>query len=61
MRTLVLGLAGNLVALQLFGLTDAVSLGAKVGWFFWFTLGLILAIRAVVQRQQDTACEATVC
>jgi putative inorganic carbon (HCO3(-)) transporter len=58
MRTLVLGLGGNLLALQLFGLTDTVSLGAKVGWFFWFTLGLILAITGIVRPTGETTSES---
>lgn len=43
-RTLCLGLWGSLVAVHLFGLTDAIALGAKVGLFFWWNLGLIAAI-----------------
>jgi putative inorganic carbon (HCO3(-)) transporter len=41
---LALGLGGNLVALHLFGMTDAVALGTKVGLFFWLDLGLIGAL-----------------
>jgi O-antigen ligase len=42
-RLLVLGLAGGLFAHLLYGLTDAVALGAKPGLLFWMLLGLIAA------------------
>jgi putative inorganic carbon (hco3(-)) transporter len=45
---LVLGLWGNLVAVHVFGLADAISLGAKVGLFFWWNLGLISAFHRCV-------------
>jgi putative inorganic carbon (HCO3(-)) transporter len=41
---LALGLWGNLLAVHLFGLADAIALGAKVGLLFWLTLGLIAAL-----------------
>jgi len=41
---LALGLWANLVAIHVFGLVDAISLGAKVGLFFWWDLGLIAAL-----------------
>jgi putative inorganic carbon (HCO3(-)) transporter len=41
---LVLGLGGGLLAHLLYGLTDAVSLGAKPGILFWMLLGLITAL-----------------
>jgi cellulose synthase/poly-beta-1,6-N-acetylglucosamine synthase-like glycosyltransferase len=40
-RALVLGLGGGLLAHALYGLTDAVALGAKPGILFWMLLGLI--------------------
>jgi len=40
-QTLVLGLGGGLFAHMLYGLTDAVALGAKPGILFWMLLGLI--------------------
>jgi putative inorganic carbon (HCO3(-)) transporter len=43
-RFLVLGLGGGLLAHALYGLTDAVSLGAKPGILFWMLLGLITAL-----------------
>ena len=40
-RYLVLGLGGSLFAHLIYGLTDAVALGAKPGILFWMLLGLI--------------------
>ena len=41
---LALGLWGNLLAVHLFGLTDAIALGAKVGLLLWVSIGLIAAL-----------------
>ena len=43
-RPLVLGLGGGLFAHLVYGLTDAVALGAKPGILFWMLLGLIAAL-----------------
>jgi len=43
-RWLVLGLSGGLIAHLIFGLTDAVALGAKPGILFWMLLGLIVGL-----------------
>ncbi len=48
-RFLVLGLGGGLLAHLLYGLTDAVSLGAKPGILFWMLLGLITALHQQAQ------------
>ena len=45
------GLAGNLLAVHVFGLADAIALGAKVGIFFWFNLGLIGVMFRLSHRQ----------
>jgi putative inorganic carbon (HCO3(-)) transporter len=45
-RWLMAGVLAGLVAHGIFGLTDAVALGAKPGVFFW----LLLALTAVVWR-----------
>ncbi len=42
-RLTALGLLGGLVAYFIYGLTDAVALGAKPGFILWWTLGLIVA------------------
>lgn len=52
-RSLCLGLWGCLVALHLFGLTDSISLGAKVGLFFWWNIGLIAALYRVTERNHE--------
>ncbi len=46
-RPLALGLAGGLVALHAYGLTDAMALGSKPAVAFWFALGLIAALPRV--------------
>lgn len=43
-KSLVLGLWSSLVAMHLFGLTDAIALGAKMGVFLWWNIGLIGAL-----------------
>lgn len=43
-RSLALGLGGSLLAHLLYGLTDAVALGAKPGVLFWMLLGLIVGL-----------------
>jgi putative inorganic carbon (HCO3(-)) transporter len=47
---LAAGLCGALVAVHVFGLTDAIALGAKVGVFMWWALGLIAALHSVDDR-----------
>lgn len=49
-QSLALGLFGNLVAVHLFGMTDAIVLGAKVGLFLWWTLGLVAVLHRGVTR-----------
>jgi O-antigen ligase len=44
LRLLALGLLGGLFAHILFGLTDAVALGAKPGFLMWWLLGLAFGI-----------------
>jgi len=43
-RLLALGLFGGLLAHFLFGLTDAVALGAKPGFLFWWLLGMVCGL-----------------
>ncbi len=47
-KALVLGLGGGLLAHALFGLTDAVALGAKPGLLFW----MLLALVTILYQQQ---------
>ena len=43
-RTLVVGLAGALTAGWLFGLLDAVALGARPGFIWWLLLALVVGV-----------------
>jgi putative inorganic carbon (hco3(-)) transporter len=43
-KSLALGLGGGLFAHFVFGLADAVALGAKPGFLFWMLLGLICGL-----------------
>jgi putative inorganic carbon (HCO3(-)) transporter len=43
-RSISLGLLAGLAALHIFGLADALALGAKPGLIFWFVLGLLAAM-----------------
>jgi putative inorganic carbon (HCO3(-)) transporter len=43
-KAILLGLGGGLLAHLLYGLTDAVALGAKPGMLFWMLLGLIAGV-----------------
>ena len=49
-RLFTLGLGGGLLAHLLFGLTDAVALGAKPGLLFWMLLGLIVGLGQQAQE-----------
>lgn len=51
-RSLVLGLGGGLFAHLLYGLTDAVALGAKPGVLFWMVLGLIVGLHQQAQQHR---------
>jgi putative inorganic carbon (HCO3(-)) transporter len=52
-RLLVVGLGSSLFAHLLFGMTDAIALGARSGIVFWMLLGLITALYQ--QRAGQTA------
>jgi putative inorganic carbon (HCO3(-)) transporter len=46
-RALILGLGGGLAAHLIYGLTDAVALGAKPGVLWWMLLGLVASLYRV--------------
>ena len=46
-RTIALGLGTGLVAYFVFGLTDAIPLGAKAGVLFWLTLAYAIGLGQV--------------
>jgi putative inorganic carbon (HCO3(-)) transporter len=50
-RALVLGLGGGLFGHLVFGMIDAVTLGAKPGVLFWMLLGLIAGVFAIVKDE----------
>jgi len=43
-RALVVGLAGSLTAHFVYGMLDAVALGAKPGFIFWMLLGIVTGL-----------------
>jgi len=47
LRALAVGAAGSLFAYFVYGLTDAVALGARPGFLFWYLLGLVVALYRV--------------
>jgi putative inorganic carbon (HCO3(-)) transporter len=49
-RALIMGFGGGLLAHLLFGLVDAVALGAKPGFMFWLLLGLITGLYTLIQK-----------
>jgi len=48
-RNLGLGLFAGLIALHVYGLTDAIALGSKPGLVFWMALGLIAVLPRVTE------------
>src|SRR6185503_13930860 len=42
-KVIALGLVGSFIAYFIYGITDAVALGAKPGFVFWWALGLVVA------------------
>jgi len=54
-KAIVLGLGGGLFAHLLFGLTDAVALGAKPGLLFWMLLGLIAGLYGQMHKKSNPA------
>ena len=53
LRPFSLGLLSGIVALHLFGMTDALALGAKPGLLFWMALGLITAMHQIVTSENN--------
>lgn len=52
-RAIALGLAAGLVALHIYGLTDALALGSKPAVAFWYALGLVAALGRVCFDESD--------
>jgi putative inorganic carbon (HCO3(-)) transporter len=51
MEAFVLGLGGGLLAHMLYGVLDAVALGAKPGALWWMFLGLIAALYRLTSKR----------
>jgi O-antigen ligase len=58
LRAVAAGLGGGLVAHFVFGLTDVIPLGAKVGVVFWLALGLAVACHHIVLADSPTSSTA---
>jgi len=55
MRMAALGLGCGQLAHFIFGMADSIPLGAKVGIFFWFSLGLIAAMYNYMLKNSEKA------
>lgn len=51
LRPYALGLLAGIASLHIFGLTDALALGAKPGLLFWLAIGLITAMFITIQPE----------
>ena len=51
----MIGLGGGLLAHLIYGMTDAVALGAKPGVLFWMLLGLICGLHAQIRSGSCSA------
>jgi putative inorganic carbon (HCO3(-)) transporter len=51
-RLLVAGLFSGMLAHQVFGVMDAITLGAKPGFLLWIILGLVAALYGLEVRQR---------
>jgi hypothetical protein len=54
LRWLMAGVLAGLAAHTVFGLTDAVALGAKPGIFFWLLLAMTAAVWQLLARSKLT-------
>lgn len=50
LRFIVLGLSGCLIAYFIYGITDAVALGARPGFLFWSLFGLVMAAYKIISK-----------
>jgi putative inorganic carbon (HCO3(-)) transporter len=51
-RAMAGGLGAGLIAYFMFGMTDAIALGAKVGVLFWMTLALCVSLHQVALPEE---------
>lgn len=52
-KVIALGLVGSFTAYFIYGTTDAVALGAKPGFVFWWALGLVVATYNLFYRDKS--------
>ncbi len=50
LRPAAIGLMSGIIALHLYGLTDALAIGAKPGLLFWLALGLLTSLHQLCER-----------
>jgi len=50
-RSIAQGLVCGIIAQQVFGITDAIALGAKFGIFFWVALGILAAMFCLTKQE----------
>lgn len=60
-RAAALGLFCGILGIHLFGLVDAIALGAKVGLFFWMALGLLGAWDRLSRQAETTGASGAPC
>lgn len=56
-QMLVLGLGGGLFGHMVFGMADAITLGAKPGIFYWYLLGLITSLYKLMSKDHGKKLE----
>ena len=54
LRPFAIGLLTGLMALHIFGLTDALALGSKTALLFWLDLGILTAMPTVLDSEEHT-------
>ncbi len=52
-QVIVLGLGGGLFGHMVFGMADAITLGAKPGIFYWYLLGLIASLYKLTVEDEN--------
>ena len=55
LRPFAIGLVSSLVALHIYGLTDALALGSKTGLLFWLNIGLLAAMKNVSEKHMTAS------
>ncbi len=59
-QSLAAGLAGGLTASFVFGLADAIALGAKIGLLFWITLALVAAAHRIAALRDGSSARSAI-